>query len=137
MDRSVWTMVHSQEIHLSSLLIGEFAKRAGTTKDTVRFYTRLGMLTPDQRPAGRRTYAEYGEDQLERFDFIEHCKSLGFTLQEISHALRERDSGALTASRQQSLLEEKLRSTERRIATLREMEKKLRKCGGAQPKEKR
>lgn len=113
-------------------LIGEFAEKAGTTKDTVRFYTRLGMLTPDQRPAGRRTYAEYGEDQVERFAFIEHCKSLGFTLQEISRALHERDSGELTASRQQSLLEEKLRSTEQRIAILREMENKLRECGGTQ-----
>lgn len=131
-DRSLWSMVHSQDVHLGSLLIGEFAEKAGTTKDTVRFYTRLGMLTPEQRPAGRRTYAEYGEDQVERFAFIDHCKSLGFTLQEISKALQERDSGALTASRQQTLLEEKLRFTEQRIATLREMERKLRECGGAQ-----
>jgi len=125
-------MVHSQVFEQRPLLIGEFAEKAGTTKDTVRFYTRLGMLTPHQRPVGRRTYAEYGEDQVERFAFIDHCKSLGFTLQEISKALVERDSGALTASRQQSLLEEKLRFTEQRIATLREMEQKLRKCGGAQ-----
>jgi MerR family Zn(II)-responsive transcriptional regulator of zntA len=125
-------MVHSQVLQLKPLLIGEFAEKAGTTKDTVRFYTRLGMLTPNQRPAGRRTYAEYGEDQVERFAFIDHCKSLGFTLQEISKALVERDSGTLTASRQQTLLEEKLRFTEQRIATLREMEQKLRKCGGAQ-----
>ena len=131
-DRSLWSMVHSQDVHLGSLLIGEFAEKAGTTKDTVRFYTRLGMLSPDQRPAGRRTYAEYGEDQVERFAFIDLCKSLGFTLQEISMALQERDSGALTASRQQTLLEEKLRFTEQRIATLREMERKLRECGGAQ-----
>jgi MerR family Zn(II)-responsive transcriptional regulator of zntA len=125
-------MVHSQVLQPKPLLIGEFAEKAGTTKDTVRFYTRLGMLTPNQRPAGRRTYAEYGEDQVERFAFIDHCKSLGFTLQEISKALVERDSGTLTASRQQTLLEEKLRFTEQRIATLREMEQKLRKCGGAQ-----
>ena len=60
------------------------------------------------------------------FIFIEQCKSLGFTLQEIGNALKERDSGALTALRQQELLEEKLRSIEERIATLREAERKLR-----------
>jgi MerR family copper efflux transcriptional regulator len=129
-------VVHSQDIHSGWLLIGDFADKAGTTKDTVRFYTRLGLLTAGQRPAGRRTYSEYGEDQLERFAFIEHCKSLGFTLQEISNALRERDTGTLTASRQQTLLEEKLRSTEKRIATLREMERKLRECGVSKPLEK-
>lgn len=125
-DYRVWTMVHSQDEQPHVLLIGEFAERVGTTKDTVRFYTRLGLLQAGERAAGRRTYAEYDEDQVERFTFIEQCKSLGFTLQEIGSALRERDAGSLTALRQQVLLEEKLRSIEQRIATLRAAEHKLR-----------
>jgi MerR family copper efflux transcriptional regulator len=104
---------------------GEFAEAVGSTKDTVRFYTRLGLLTAGERAAGQRHYAVYAEDQVERFTFIEQCKSLGFTLQEIGNALTERDAGALTALRQQELLEEKLRSIEERIATLREAERKL------------
>ncbi len=108
------------------MLIGEFAEAVGSTKDTVRFYTRLGLLAAGERAAGQRHYAVYAEDQVERFIFIEQCKSLGFTLQEIGNALKERDSGALTALRQQELLEEKLRSIEERIATLREAERKLR-----------
>ena len=108
------------------MLIGEFADAVGSTKDTVRFYTRLGLLTAGERAAGQRHYAVYAQDQVERFTFIEQCKALGFTLQEIGSALKERDSGALTALRQQELLEEKLRSIEERIATLREAEWKLR-----------
>ena len=108
------------------MLIGDFARAVGSTKDTVRFYTRLGLLAADERPAGQRRYAVYDESQVERFAFIEQCKSLGFTLQEIGQALNERDEGALTALRQQVLLEEKLRSIEERIATLREAEAKLR-----------
>lgn len=108
------------------MLIGEFADAVGSTKDTVRFYTRLGLLTAGERAAGQRHYAVYDQDQIDRFVFIEQCKALGFTLQEIGSALKERDSGALTALRQQELLEEKLRSIEARIATLREAEWKLR-----------
>lgn len=108
------------------MLIGEFARAVGTTKDTVRFYTRLGMLSAGERTAGQRNYADYDEDQIERFTFIEQCKSLGFTLQEIGDALRERDEGSLTAMRQQVLLEEKLRSIEDRITALREAEGRLR-----------
>ncbi len=119
-------MVHSQDEDAEGMLIGEFAERVGSSKDTVRFYTRLGLLMSGERAAGRRSYAVYGEDQVERFSFIEQCKSLGFTLQEIGSGLRERDAGALTASRQQVLLEEKLRTIEQRIATLRQAEKKLR-----------
>ena len=108
------------------MLIGEFARAVGATKDTVRFYTRLGLLSAGERSAGQRHYADYDDDQIERFTFIEQCKALGFTLQEIGDALTERDEGSLTALRQQALLEEKLRSIEERIRTLREAEVKLR-----------
>lgn len=108
------------------MLIGEFAQAVGSTKDTVRFYTRLGLLSAGERTAGQRQYADYDEEQKERFTFIEQCKALGFTLQEIGEALRERDEGALTTMRQQVLLEEKLRSIEDRIAALRQAEDRLR-----------
>ena len=121
--------MHSQELFSTPLLIGEFSKRVGSTKDTVRFYTRLGLLTAGERFAGRRTYAIYDEEQVERFAFIDHCKTLGFTLHEIGSALKERDNGSLTTERQQSLLEEKLQSIERHLAQLRETEQKLRDCG--------
>ena len=125
----VWSMVHSQieeSTEHSSLLIGEFARAVGSTKDTVRFYTRLGLLIAGERSAGQRHYADYDQTQVERFTFIEQCKALGFTLQEIGDALNERDAGSLTTLRQQALLEEKLRSIEERIAALRQAEKKLR-----------
>ena len=122
-------MVHSQatdEHRTSDMLIGEFARTVGTTRDTVRFYTRLGLLRAGERSAGQRSYATYAVDEVERFSFIEQCKALGFTLQEIGDALRERDEGSLTALRQQALLEEKLRSIEERIAALRLAEDRLR-----------
>lgn len=108
------------------MLIGEFARKVDSTKDTVRFYTRLGLLAAGERAAGQRAYADYDEEQVERFTFIEQCKALGFTLQEIGAALIERDEGSLTTLRQQALLEQKLRSIEDRIATLRQAEEKLR-----------
>jgi MerR family copper efflux transcriptional regulator len=127
-------MVHSQvsaAVGLGSagsepMLIGDFARAMGSTKDTVRFYTRLGLLVAGMRSAGQRHYAVYDETQVERFTFIEQCKALGFTLQEIGDALKERDEGSLTALRQQVLLEEKLRSIEDRITSLRQAEDKLR-----------
>lgn len=108
------------------MLIGEFAQAVGSTKDTVRFYTRLGLLVAGERTAGQRTYAVYDNDQIDRFVFIEQCKALGFTLQEIGNAFKEHEAGTLTARRQQEILEAKLRSIEERIAALRQAEGKLR-----------
>ena len=119
-------MAHSQGEDAEGMLIGDFARAVGSTKDTVRFYTRLGLLKAGERAAGQRHYAVYDQDQIDRFVFIEQCKALGFTLQEIGSAFREHEAGTLTALRQQEIMEAKLRSIEERIASLREAERKLR-----------
>ncbi len=119
-------MAHSQGDDAGEMLIGDFARAVGSTKDTVRFYTRLGLLKAGERAAGQRHYAVYDQDQIDRFVFIEQCKALGFTLQEIGSAFREHEAGTLTALRQQEIMEAKLRSIEERIANLREAERKLR-----------
>jgi DNA-binding transcriptional MerR regulator len=119
-------MDHSQGEDAEEMLIGDFARAVGSTKDTVRFYTRLGLLDAGQRAAGQRHYAVYDQDQIDRFVFIEQCKALGFTLQEIGSGLREHEAGTLTADRQQEILEAKLRSIEERIETLRRAAGKLR-----------
>lgn len=119
-------MVHSQGDDAGEMLIGDFARTVGSTKDTVRFYTRLGLLKVGERAAGQRHYAVYDQDQIDRFVFIEQCKALGFTLQEIGSAFREHEAGTLTALRQQEIMEAKLRTIEERIASLREAERKLR-----------
>ena len=119
-------MAHSQGDDAGEMLIGDFARAVGSTKDTVRFYTRLGLLKAGERAAGQRHYAVYDQDQIDRFVFIEQCKALGFTLQEIGSAFREHEAGTLTALRQQEIMEAKLRSIEERIANLREAERRLR-----------
>jgi MerR family copper efflux transcriptional regulator len=47
------------------MLIGEVARQAGVTRDTVRLYTRLGLVPCSARPAGSRSYAEYDENAVE------------------------------------------------------------------------
>lgn len=119
-------MVHSQATASQGLLIGEFARHVGATKDTIRFYTRLGMLSASERRAGSRVYAVYDESQADRYEFIEFCKGLGFTLKDIGEALREKDAGTFTDSRRQTLVENKLQDIERKIAELRASHKRLR-----------
>lgn len=119
-------MLHSQAPSSTELLIGEFARRVGASKDTVRFYTRLGMLSSSERRAGSRSYAVYGESQIERYEFIEFCKELGFTLKDIAQALKEMDAGTFSDRRRQTLVENKLIEIEAKIAELRLAHKKLR-----------
>jgi len=64
------------------LKIGEFAKRAGVTARTVRYYESLGLLVPSEREGiGFRYYTEV---ELTRLQKINALKELGLSLEEIA-----------------------------------------------------
>lgn len=65
--------------------IGELAKRAGVSVDTVRYYEREGILPPaDRAESGYRCYLP---DDVARLQFLRRAKALGFTLTEIAELL--------------------------------------------------
>lgn len=65
--------------------IGELARRADTDAETVRYYEREGLLeAPARTPSG---YRAYGPSDLERLNFIRHCRSLDMPLAEIKRLL--------------------------------------------------
>lgn len=61
--------------------IGEIAAAAGLTVDAVRYYERLGLLTPDARTVGG--FRTYGDNSLDRLAFIRQAQRLGLRLREI------------------------------------------------------
>jgi MerR family transcriptional regulator, copper efflux regulator len=62
--------------------IGEFAKQAGVTSRTVRYYESLGLLKPNEREgAGFRYYTDV---ELARLQKINALKELGLSLEEIA-----------------------------------------------------
>jgi MerR family transcriptional regulator, copper efflux regulator len=61
--------------------IGEFAKRAGVTARTIRYYESLGLLKPGEREGSGFRY--YTEAELARLQKINDLKELGLSLEEI------------------------------------------------------
>jgi DNA-binding transcriptional MerR regulator len=95
---------------METLGIGQLAKRGGVGIDTVRYYERNGLLTPQMRLASG--YRRYGDIQLARLRFIRRAQSLGFTLKEIKQLLAlsaQRDVGRVKRSAQTKLLDVKAR----------------------------
>jgi MerR family transcriptional regulator, copper efflux regulator len=61
--------------------IGEIAKQAGTSIQSLRFYEQQGVLRqPTRTESGYRVYSAA---DLDRLRFIKRCQALGFTLKEI------------------------------------------------------
>lgn len=71
------------------MLIGELAKKTGLSKDTIRFYAKMGLITASDRKAGTRIYQEFAEETIEQLTIIDRAKKLGFQLKEIQQLLNE------------------------------------------------
>lgn len=70
---------------MSSFTIGQVAKRARVSIDTVRYYERSQLLPePERRASG---YRQYVPDDVDRLRFIRRAKTLGFSLEEIKDLL--------------------------------------------------
>src|SRR6476620_733823 len=64
-----------------ALLIGELAKRAGVATSAIRYYESIGLMPEPYRVSGQR---RYGDDALDRLEFISAAQQAGFTLREIA-----------------------------------------------------
>ena len=95
---------------MDELGIGQLARRGGVGIDTVRYYERNGLLTPQMRLASG--YRRYGDIELARLRFIRRAQALGFTLKEVKGLLTlsaQRDVGRVRRSAQIKLLDVKSR----------------------------
>ncbi len=72
------------------MLISELAQKTGVSKDTIRFYEKVGLLDPSER-CEENNYRWYGDEVVERLAFIKQGKALGFTLGEIKEVINEWD----------------------------------------------
>jgi DNA-binding transcriptional MerR regulator len=90
------------------MLIGEVARQAEVSRDTVRLYTRLGLVPCQSRQAGSRLYADYDESAVTLIKGIKIAQSIGFTLSELGPIAAAYTAGSLDDSQQRKLLAAKL-----------------------------
>lgn len=105
------------------LKIGELAKRAECTTETIRYYERHGLL-----PAPARTdsnYRMYGSEHIERLSLIRHCRSLDMTLDEIRTLLRFRDAPDENCADVNTLLDAHIAHVHARIESLKALKVQL------------
>jgi len=102
--------------------IGEIAKQAQVSVDTVRFYEQRGLLPQASRSLSG--YRQYALEDVRRLMFIVQAKELGFTLEEIKQLLALRAGGSDCAT-VKGIAEEKAREITNRIEKLSRMREVL------------
>ena len=69
--------------------IGELAKIAQCSVETIRFYEKAGLLAAPARNAAN--FRLYSAEHVERLRFIRNCRALDMSHDEIHHLLRLAD----------------------------------------------
>lgn len=101
------------------MLIGEFAREAGLSQDTVRFYVRKGLLTPQYgAKGGRKAYQVFDRSDVATAHMIRFAQSLGMPLREIAVIVAEFQKKGLSPEREIELLGTQLSKLEQKAAEL-------------------
>jgi DNA-binding transcriptional MerR regulator len=106
----------------SLLRIGDLARIANLSPDTLRHYERLGLLSATRTP-GR--FREYDRDAVHRVRVIQAALAIGFTLAELGEIFAERAAGRAPCQRVRKLAGAKLVALTERIRELSRLRRQL------------
>ncbi|MDI3424451.1 Zn(2+)-responsive transcriptional regulator [Enterobacter sp. V87_3] len=110
--------------------IGELARLANVTPDTVRYYEKQQMIDHEVRTEGG--FRLYTDNDLQRLRFIRYARQLGFSLESIRELLSIRiDPEHHTCQESKSIVQARLDEVEARIQELQSMQRSLQRLNDA------
>ena len=111
----MWSVLHGQQ----HMLISEFARAVGLSRETARFYVRLGLLHPQTtQKGGRHPYLLFREEDVRLAEVIRTGQALGLSLKEIAGLMEQRRKGRLTLEERVALMKRLLTKLEDKAAEL-------------------
>lgn len=117
--------------------IGKLAQLTGCKTVTIRYYEKEGLLKPSNRTDGN--YRVYDDEDIERLQFIRHCRQHGISLPEIRELLAFRDNPTVNCDWINQLISRHVADLENQIRELRHLkehlEDLLKKCSGGKKAE--
>lgn len=99
-----------------SLKVSEAARAADLSVSTLHYYEKIGLIETPLR--SQKGYRLYGQNTLERLDFIKKAKTLGFQLDEIRRIIDESKSGECCQSVRQ-LVQKRLAEVDEQIIEMK------------------
>ncbi|MCC2616975.1 MerR family transcriptional regulator [Aestuariibacter halophilus] len=111
--------------------IGELAKRAGCSVQTVRYYESRGIIHATQRTDAN--YRLYDDQAVSSLLFVRRCRQLGIGLADIHQILTHQANPDRDCHAIDGLIEAHLKTVDQKIHELQTLREHLRALGGACP----
>ncbi len=106
-----------------SYQVSELAQKCNVSKDTVRFYAKIGLLDSRRNPGNGYQY--FDEKAVKRLEFIKRAKYLGYTLKEIKQIFDESLKGSSPCPLVRDIIQQRLQSNRRRLTQLIELQRHM------------
>ena len=106
-----------------SYQVKQLAKLCKVPADTVRHYTRIGLLKPDRDPDNG--YYKYRVSDSKRLEFIKKAKSLGYSLKEIEQILAESRKGKSPCPMVRELINRRIHENRAHLEQLMELQNRM------------
>ena len=104
------------------MLIGALAEQTQISRDTLRFYEKIGLITSKRRANGYKEFLPQTVDQLK---FIKLAQQLGFSLQQIKTILPVLQAGGVPPTLLRQQIADKLVWIDQQIAQLQALRQAL------------
>jgi len=97
------------------MLIGELAKRASVSRDTIRFYERNGLISSEPSKESTNKYREYSENVVLTLELIQDAQAAGFTISELKTFMKQMELAHQECVIGEAFLDRKIREVEANI----------------------
>lgn len=122
LNHGLYSMVNTSERTKDILmLIGELSEKTNCSRDTLRFYEKLGLIQGTKDASVSNNYKHYNQETVERIELIKNAKVFGFTLNEIGKLIDDWESGKFTSEQKKEIIEEKLQQVETKLEDLQKV----------------
>ncbi|WP_213995623.1 MerR family transcriptional regulator [Arsukibacterium sp.] len=103
--------------------VRQLAEKLGVSADTVRYYTRIGLLAPTKSTANGYKFYNIREQSCLRF--ILSARDLGFSVEDITQIIAKADDGQSACPTVRRLIDKRLHETQQRYLDMLRLRKRM------------
>lgn len=105
--------------------VKELANELGINPDTIRYYTRIGLLKPTKDSSG---YKIFSDPERRHLRFAIRAKQLGFSLADVRETIELADTGRSPCPRVRELMAKNMSATDRSFREMQALRRRMHKA---------
>lgn len=109
--------------------VNDLAKAVDTTADTVRYYTRIGLLKPIKNK--NNGYKVYRDNDQQRLRFALRARQLGFSVNDILEIAEMADKGTSPCNHVRTLIKQRLAEIDQQFHEVQQLHKRMHQASAA------